>query len=80
MSYKSEICHKHVFYGYCSYGDICRFAHGLHELRAKEVDRRFKTMHCINWHQVGFCSHGKRCKFLRKCNPPPGSSLRRHDL
>ena len=65
-TYKTEICRSHQYSGCCEYGPSCQFAHGLEELRTREVDAKFKTERCKNFHQFGpsTCWYGPRCKFI----------------
>ena len=65
-TYKTEICRSHQYSGCCEYGSSCQFAHGLDELRTREVDVKFKTERCKNFHQFGpsTCWYGPRCKFI----------------
>ena len=65
-TYKTEICRSHQYSGCCEYGPSCQFAHGLEELRTREVDVKFKTERCKNFHQFGpsSCWYGPRCKFI----------------
>ena len=65
-TYKTEICRSHQYSLSCEYGPSCQFAHGLCELRAREVDVKYKTERCKNFHQYGpsTCWYGPRCKFI----------------
>ena len=65
-TYKTEICRSHQYSLSCEYGPSCQFAHGLSELRAREVDVKFKTERCKNFHHFGpsTCWYGPRCKFI----------------
>ena len=66
LTYKTEICRSHQYSGSCEYGSACQFAHGLEELRTREVDSKFKTERCKNFHSYGpqQCWYGPRCKFI----------------
>ena len=66
LTYKTEICRSHQYSGACEYGSSCQFAHGLEELRTREVDSKFKTERCKNFHAFGpsTCWYGPRCKFI----------------
>lgn len=74
-TYKTEICRSHQATGSCEYGSSCQFSHGAHELRSREVDSKYKTELCRNFHglnagapmnspQAGSCWYGNRCRFL----------------
>ena len=65
-TYKTEICRSHQYSGACEYGSSCQFAHGLDELRTREVDPKYKTERCKNYHAFGpsTCWYGPRCKFI----------------
>ena len=65
-TYKTEICRSHQYSGACEYGASCQFAHGLDELRTREVDPKYKTERCKNYHAFGpsTCWYGPRCKFI----------------
>lgn len=55
----------------CRYGHKCRFAHGIHELRDRARDPKYKTQNCKNFVLTGKCSYGSRCTFLHAMPPPP---------
>lgn len=63
-----QICRSHASTGICDYGSTCQFAHGMGELRSREVDTKYKTELCKNYHSQGpqNCWYGSRCKFVRK--------------
>ena len=65
-TYKTEICRSHQYSGACEYGSSCQFAHGLDELRTRDVDPKYKTERCKNYHAFGpsTCWYGPRCKFI----------------
>ncbi len=47
------------------YGAHCQFAHGVHELRPRHFDVKYKTQLCKNYHRDTTCRFGPRCKFIR---------------
>lgn len=66
--YKTELCNKFRELGRCPYGDRCRFAHGVHELRRSEraADPRYKTQRCKHFWETGKCPYAKRCRFIHR--------------
>jgi len=72
--YKTELCRNWRFNGYCSFGSICKFAHGDQELRPVTRASRYKTTPCNKWFNLGFCPYGKRCQFLHGDEPIGGTS------
>lgn len=41
----------------------CSFAHGLEEMRGKNISSKFKTSTCKKFIKNGFCPYGDRCQF-----------------
>lgn len=68
---KTEICKVHARTGSCMYGDNCRFAHGLLELRFVKRHPRYKTRKCVNFWNRGYCAYGDRCCFIHNELPRP---------
>lgn len=62
FKYKTELCRTYEEKGFCPYSNKCRFAHGSHELVAKENDEN-KKRKCNGFWNNGCCSYGRRCKF-----------------
>lgn len=61
--YKTELCESFVTTGKCRYGNKCQFAHGLSELKLKDVTNNYRTKHCSSWIKYGYCKYGNRCLF-----------------
>lgn len=63
--YKTEICKNFEMKGYCKWGDKCCFAHGQHELRAKQhLNTSYKSKICKHYHRIGTCPYGLRCQYF----------------
>lgn len=62
--FKTELCRSLQGYSQCWYGERCRFAHGLHELRPPVRHSRYRTRPCYNYHVLGLCNYGSRCSFI----------------
>ncbi|CAK9326159.1 unnamed protein product [Citrullus colocynthis] len=60
---KTELCNKWQETGGCPYGDHCRFAHGLEELRPVMRHPRYKTQMCRMVLAGENCPYGHRCHF-----------------
>ena len=67
----TEICKVHARTGSCMYGENCRFAHGLLELRFVKRHPRYKTRKCVNFWNRGYCAYGDRCCFIHNELPRP---------
>ncbi|KAI0233958.1 hypothetical protein L0F63_001187 [Massospora cicadina] len=61
--YKTEMCTSFAKMGTCPYFEKCKFAHGQHELKAKQRHPKYKSVPCRNF-QLGTCRYGDRCCFL----------------
>ncbi|KAA0200965.1 putative Tristetraproline [Fasciolopsis buskii] len=64
--FKTEFCQSYLngSNGRCSYGEKCRFAHGLQELHVSLQHPRYKTVKCHTFQQFGNCRYGSRCTFI----------------
>jgi len=63
-SFKTEICRSWSEFGYCPYGQRCRFAHGINELRIRpSACNNFKTARCKKF-IAGYCQYGTRCRYV----------------
>lgn len=61
------MCKNFQFKGECSYGGLCRFAHGEFELRNKVISNMlYKTKQCKQWQQNNYCPYGYRCQYLHQ--------------
>ncbi|KAL0555875.1 hypothetical protein IC582_004376 [Cucumis melo] len=60
---KTELCNKWQEIGDCPYGNHCRFAHGLEELRPVMRHPRYKTQMCRMVLAGQKCPYGHRCHF-----------------
>ncbi|KAI3390074.1 hypothetical protein SNEBB_008920 [Seison nebaliae] len=76
--YKTELCRSFEETGLCKYGNRCKFAHGMSELR-QVADRhaKYKTVPCTTFHQSGYCPYGKRCHFVHSLTELRRSSIQR---
>jgi hypothetical protein len=61
---KTELCLSFDRDGTCQYGDKCRFAHGIEELRQKTRHAKFKEVCCDYYHYHGYCRYGIRCCYI----------------
>ncbi|CAK9150659.1 unnamed protein product [Ilex paraguariensis] len=61
--FKTELCNKWQETGECPYGDQCRFAHGITELRPVIRHPRYKTEVCRMVLAGDICPYGHRCHF-----------------
>jgi len=61
--FKTEMCRSWTEFGICPYGNICRFAHGHGELRARPKPHKYKTEMCKKF-LAGYCPYGSRCCFV----------------
>ena len=63
-NYKTEMCKNFQFLGACHFDQVCKFAHGEHELRLKkETNLKYKSKPCIRFNNHHFCSYGYRCQY-----------------
>lgn len=60
--YKTEQC-KNWVNGFCKYGKNCLFAHGVEEVRQKNLPGNYKTKYCVNILREGYCKYGEKCQF-----------------
>lgn len=60
---KTEVCKKWEESGGCPYGEHCRFAHGVEELRPVIRHPRYKTQICRMVLSGEKCCYGHRCHF-----------------
>lgn len=70
-AFKTALCDAYKRSQACSYGDQCRFAHGVHELRLPMNPRgrnhpKYKTVLCDKFSMTGNCKYGTRCQFIHK--------------
>ncbi|CAI2302268.1 unnamed protein product [Caenorhabditis sp. 36 PRJEB53466] len=74
-AFKTALCDSFRRNQTCSYGDQCRFAHGVHELRLPQHPRgrnhpKYKTVLCDKFSTTGTCKYGTRCQFIHKLVNP----------
>ncbi|KAL3926724.1 MAG: hypothetical protein SGPRY_003170 [Prymnesium sp.] len=62
--FKTEMCRNFSTSGQCRYGDKCQFAHGLNDLRARQLPPQYKTRICRTFSQSGRCPYGSKCRFI----------------
>lgn len=62
-TFKTELCNKWQGMGACPYGEKCRFAHGIKELRPVLRHPRYKTEVCRMLLNGNHCPYGHRCHF-----------------
>ncbi|CAI5441485.1 unnamed protein product [Caenorhabditis angaria] len=70
-SFKTALCEQHRRTGKCPYGDNCRFAHAVEELRLQNAFRgrnhpKYKTVLCDKFTINGVCRYGNRCQFIHR--------------
>uniref|UniRef100_A0A1I7W4V3 C3H1-type domain-containing protein n=1 Tax=Loa loa TaxID=7209 RepID=A0A1I7W4V3_LOALO len=64
-AYKTSLCHAFRDTGQCSYGLLCRFAHGVGELLpAPGPHPKYKTRLCNKFALYHSCPYGSRCQFI----------------
>lgn len=61
-NYKTELCKSYSFNQQCSFGVICKYAHGTKELRQKPF-KKYKSKKCKSFFSNGYCKYGSRCQF-----------------
>ena len=70
-----KLCKNYLIGQTCPLGAKCSFAHGEHELNAKQhVPANYKTVKCKHFHEEMFCQYGPRCQFLHSSNRCYGNS------
>ncbi|UMM30241.1 hypothetical protein L5515_012205 [Caenorhabditis briggsae] len=74
-AFKTALCDSYKRSQTCSYGEQCRFAHGVHELRLPQNPRgrnhpKYKTVLCDKFSTTGNCKYGTRCQFIHKIVNP----------
>lgn len=74
-AFKTALCDSFKRNQTCSYGEQCRFAHGVHELRLPQHPRgrnhpKYKTVLCDKFSTTGNCKYGTRCQFIHKLVDP----------
>ncbi|KAK1357473.1 Butyrate response factor 1 [Heracleum sosnowskyi] len=74
---KTELCNKWEEGGECPYGNNCRFAHGIAELRPVIRHPRYKTEICRMFISGNMCPYGHRCHF-RHSSPTHQHILQSH--
>ncbi|PVV02658.1 hypothetical protein BB560_002885 [Smittium megazygosporum] len=63
-TFKTELCNKWTQTGHCAYGDLCRFAHGISELKSRTRHPKYRTSICNNFSKYGYCPYESRCDFV----------------
>ncbi|KAI8980447.1 hypothetical protein BDB01DRAFT_228922 [Pilobolus umbonatus] len=66
--YKTEYCKNWDEHGQCRYGNKCRYAHGVHDLRFIHRPEHYRTKICRAFHELGICDYGPRCKYIHESN------------
>ncbi len=66
VTFKTTICQAWKTSGHCNYGERCRYAHGIHELRQPTRQFIYKnaTIRCNRFEQFGVCPDGNQCQFI----------------
>lgn len=62
--YKTVLCTNLEEKGFCQFGEGCIYAHGVEELRVKNVPTKYKTIKCEQFSKNGKCKYGARCNFI----------------
>ncbi|VDL67772.1 unnamed protein product [Nippostrongylus brasiliensis] len=80
-AFKTALCDAFKKFGFCPYGDGCRFAHGDSELRLPAQPRgkahpKYKTQLCDKFSTYGHCPYGPRCQFIHKLKKVSPTKLR----
>ncbi|CAB55123.1 C3H1-type domain-containing protein [Caenorhabditis elegans] len=68
-AFKTSLCLSHKRGKTCIYGEACKFAHGVHELRCQQTTRNhrnYKTVLCDKFTTTGYCKYGARCQFIHR--------------
>uniref|UniRef100_A0A7E4ZRB5 C3H1-type domain-containing protein n=1 Tax=Panagrellus redivivus TaxID=6233 RepID=A0A7E4ZRB5_PANRE len=74
--YKTVMCEAWLLTAFCGYGENCKFAHGLRELRKAQdpvIPSKYKTKVCFKYASQGICPHGNACLFVHPL--PPGYTV-----
>ncbi|CAD6192057.1 unnamed protein product [Caenorhabditis auriculariae] len=85
-AYKTALCESFRKTKTCAYGENCRFAHGVDELRLPPNPRgrnhpKYKTVLCDKFSTTGNCKYGIRCQFIHKIvNPLIVAQMRPDDF
>ncbi|VDL68082.1 unnamed protein product, partial [Nippostrongylus brasiliensis] len=76
-AFKTALCDAFKKFGFCPYGDGCRFAHGDSELRLPaQAHPKYKTQLCDKFSTYGHCPYGPRCQFIHKLKKVSPAKLR----
>uniref|UniRef100_A0A7E4VG08 C3H1-type domain-containing protein n=1 Tax=Panagrellus redivivus TaxID=6233 RepID=A0A7E4VG08_PANRE len=69
-SYKTSLCDQYRKTKTCNYGENCRYAHDVKELRLPpQANPHFKSTLCRNYDADGTCPFGARCRFVHRREP-----------
>ncbi|XP_054159992.1 uncharacterized protein LOC128958201 [Oppia nitens] len=68
--FKSEMCRMWTEWAYCSFGDRCMFAHGIHEMSSVRRHPNYRSRICTSYNYDGYCPFGNRCDFIHIHNDP----------
>ncbi|CAB3401818.1 unnamed protein product [Caenorhabditis bovis] len=78
-AYKTALCDAYRKTKQCSYGENCRFAHGIEELRLAHprgrIHPKYKTVLCENFSKNGICKYGERCQFIHSSRVMPPAMM-----
>ncbi|CAD5207382.1 unnamed protein product [Bursaphelenchus okinawaensis] len=65
-NYKTVMCDFMRAHKYCMFGDKCRYAHSVDELRPKLPPPNHKTILCRNFTASGACPYGRKCRYIHR--------------
>ena len=62
---KTSLCDNFGMFGSCSYGNMCKYAHGKEELRQRRNTQN-RVVECRNptYLKTGHCPYGNKCAFV----------------
>jgi len=75
-SYKTVMCQSWLETAKCTFGELCKFAHGESEIRFARPPiknpKKYRTRLCEKYTMRGCCPYGNRCLFI---HPDPAEML-----
>ncbi|CAD5211349.1 unnamed protein product [Bursaphelenchus xylophilus] len=65
-NYKTVMCDFMRAHDFCMFGENCRYAHSVEELRPKLPPPNHKTILCRNFTATGACPYGRKCRYIHR--------------